>query len=105
MENNYKEARTKWAHEQGELFLDALQKVGQDSGVRITPMQYVRAYKLCIEEYKFSYPVEFKIAELISTEETYDQILTTLTALMKWFRIEFSKTIKSQEYRKKRRAA
>ena len=48
MENNYKEARTKWAHRQGELFLNALQKVGEDAGVRITPMQYVRAYKLCI---------------------------------------------------------
>ena len=105
MENNYKEARTKWAHKQGELFLNALQKVGQDAGVRITPIQYVRAYKLCIEEYKFSYPVEFKIAELISTEETYEQILATMTALMKWFRIEFSKTRKEQARCKRRHAA
>ena len=105
MENNYKEARAKWAHKQGELFLNALQKVGTDAGIRITPMQYVRAYKLCIEEYKFSYPVEFKLAELIATDETYDQILATLTALMKWFRIEFGKTRKAQTRRKKRRAA
>ena len=105
MENNYKEARTKWAHRQGELFLNALQKVGEDTGVRITPMQYVRAYKLCIEEYRFCYPVEFKLAELIATDESYDRILDTLTSLMKWFRIEFNKTRKAQTRRGKRRAA
>ena len=105
MENNYKEARTKWAHGQGELFLNALQKVGADAGVRITPMQYVKAYKLCSEEYRFCYPVEFKLAELIANDETYDRILDTLTSLMKWFRIEFSKTRKAQVCRRKRRAA
>lgn len=103
MENNYKEARARWAHNQGEVFLNALQKVGADAGVSITPMQYVKAYKLCIEEYKFGYPAEFKLAELISTDETYDQILATLSSLMKWFRIEFNKSIKAQTRRKKRR--
>ena len=99
------EERTRWANEQSELFLDALEQTGMKTGVRITPMQYVRAYKVCIEEYRFCYPVEFKLAELIATDESYDRILDTLTSLMKWFRIEFNKTRKAQTRRGKRRAA
>ena len=105
MENNYKEARTKWAHRQGELFLNALQKVGEDAGVRITPMQYVKAYRTCIETYKFAYPAEYKIAEMISTEESYEQILCIMEAVMKRFRREFCKTRKKKPSGKKKKAA
>ncbi len=105
-ENNpYIEARKKWAKAQAELFLNALEKTGNDLGIRITPMQYVRAYKLCIEDYKFGYPSEFKIAELISTEETYEQVLAIMTVVMKRFRLAFQREWKRQLEQMKKKAA
>ncbi len=94
--NNYTEARTRWANEQSELFLNALEKAGIKMGINITPMQYVKAYKTCIETYKFGYPAEYKAAEIISTEESYEQILQIMEAIMKRFRREFYKTRKKK---------
>lgn len=91
---NYAEARARWANEQSELFLDALEQTGIRTGVNITPMQYVKAYKACIETYKFAYPAEYKVAEIISDEDSYEQILLIMEALMKRFRLEFCKTRK-----------
>ena len=65
-------------------------------GIQITPMQYIQAYKLCVEDYKFGYPSEYKLAELISTKETYEQTLAIMTAIMKMFRLDYYKTIKRQ---------
>ena len=99
--NKYKETRKRWARENAELFLNTLDKVGQEMGKELSPMDYVRAYKLCIEKYEFGYPSEFKIAELISTEETYEQTLAIMTALMKRFRLSFWKEWQKRESRKK----
>jgi hypothetical protein len=68
--NAYAEAKAKWAKAQTELFLNILEQTGTKLGVIITPLQYVKAYKICIEDYKFAYPAEYKIAELIATEES-----------------------------------
>ena len=105
---NYTEARTRWANEQSELFLDALEQTGIKTGVSITPMQYVKAYKACIETYKFAYPAEYKVAEIISDEDSYEQILCIMEAVMKRFRRELCKTRKKKKTSakaKKRRAA
>ncbi len=102
---NYMEERTRWANEQSELFLDALEQTGMKTGVRITPMQYVKAYRTCIETYKFAYPAEYKIAEMISTEESYEQILCIMEAVMKRFRRELCKTRKKKPSGKKKKAA
>ena len=102
--NNYTAARAKWAQENSELFLNTLEKVGIRMGVKITPIQYVKAYKLCIEEFKFGYPAEYKIAEIISTDETYEQILTIMINMMKSFRQEYYKTRKKKKERRKRAA-
>lgn len=87
--NEFEESRAEWADENGERFMEALKRVSDKTGVMLTPMQYVKAYELCIKEYYFGYPSEFKIAELISTDETYDQTLAIMKELMKYFRIEF----------------
>ena len=102
---SYTEARARWADEQSELFLDALEQTGMKTGVRITPMQYVKAYKTCIETYRFAYPAEYKVAEIISTEDTYEQILYIMEAVMKRFRLEFCKTRKKKTSAGKKRAA
>ena len=99
--NKYKEVRKRWARENAELFLNTLDKVGQEIGTELVPMDYVRAYKLCIEKYEFGYPAEYKVAELISTEETYEQALVIMTALMKRFRVDFWKEWQKRETRRK----
>ena len=99
--NRYKDTRKRWARENAELFLNTLTKVGQEIGAELTPMKYVRAYQLCIDKYEFGYPTEYKIAELISTEETYEQTLAIMTALMKRFRLSFWREWKKCESRKK----
>ena len=101
----YVEARAKWAKAQAELFLNSLEQTGASLGIRITPMQYVKAYKLCIEEYRFGYPAEYKIAGLIATDETYEQVLTIMSELMKRFRLAFQKERNKQTERRKTKAA
>ena len=90
--DDYTEARARWANEQSELFLNALEKVGNQIGIDITPMQYVKAYKTCIETYKFGYPAEYKVTKIISTEESYEVILPVIEAMMKRFRLDFYRT-------------
>ena len=99
--NEYKEFRKKWAREQEEAFLNILEKLGSEMGIRITPMQYVRAHKICIETYRFGYPCEYKLAELIADSESYGQILSIMTAVMKQFRLAFWTELKKRERRKK----
>ena len=101
----YTEARAKWAKAQTELFLNALEQIGTGAGIKITPMMYVRAYKICIEEYRFGYPAEYKIAELISTDETYEQVLAIMSEVMKSFRRAFQREWKKQKGLKKNSAA
>ena len=103
--NPYAEARRKWAKEHAEPFLNIFRKIGEEMGADITPIQYVQAYKLCIEEYKFGYPGEYKLSELISTEETYEQTLAIMTEVMKRFRLAFQRDYKKQLEQRKRRAA
>ena len=91
--------------EQTELFLNTLESVGEKVGIRITPIQYVKAYKICIEDLKFGYPAEYKVSELISTDETYEQTLVIMTTIMKRFRLEFYKSIKRNYARTKKRVA
>ena len=99
--SEYKEARKKWSCENAELFLNTLTKVGEETGAELTPMDYVRAYKLCVEKYQFGYPAEFKIAELISTDDSYEQALAIMEAVMKQFRIAFWKEWRKRKDRKK----
>lgn len=87
---NYKESRKRWAEEQTELFLEVLEKTGKELGTELSPMQYVKAYKICIEGYQFEYPSEFKIAELISTDENYELALSIMTAVISQFRQAFA---------------
>ena len=87
---NYKESRKRWAEEQAELFLEVLDKTGKELGTELSPMQYVKAYKICIEGYQFEYPSEFKIAELISTDENYELALSIMTAVISQFRQAFA---------------
>lgn len=101
--SRYVEARAKWAKEQTELFLNALEQIGNSQGIRVTPLQYVKAHKMCIEEYGFGYPAEYKIAELISTEVTYEQILIITAELMKRFRLAFQREYKRQLKKEKRK--
>lgn len=68
-------------------------------------MQYVRAYKLCIEEYRFGYPAEYKLAELISTEDTYEPVLAIMVEVMKRFRLSFQQERKKQIEQMKKKAA
>ena len=105
------EIRAGWAREQAELFLNTLEQVGVRMGIRITPLQYVQAYKVCIEDLKFGYPAEYKIAGIISSEETYEQTLALMSAIMKKFRLAYWQTTKKQASKnrkasqKKRKAA
>jgi len=99
----YEEAKRRFAREHTESFLTILEKVGDEMGTKITPMQYVRAYKLCIEEYKFGYPAEFKIAELISTDDTYEQTLAIMTAVMKKYRLAFQQAWRKNAPRDRRK--
>lgn len=87
--------------------MNTLEKITAQMGIKVTPMQYVKAYKLCIEDYKFEYPTEYKVTELISTADTYEQMLDIMTKVMKRFRLEFYKTRKKSLNRrsKKRKAA
>lgn len=94
--NPYVEARIKWAREQAEPFLNTYKKIGEETGLDISPMQYVTAYRLCIEEYKFGYPAEHKLTELISNDETYEQVLAIMAEVMKRFRLAFHKERKRQ---------
>lgn len=95
----YEEAKRKFAREHTESFLTALEKIGNEMGLKITPIQYVKAYKLCIEKYKFGYPAEFKIAELISDDDTYEQTLAIMTAVIKKYRLAFQQTWKKNTAR------
>ena len=99
--SEYKEARKKWSRENAELLLNTLKKAGQEIGTELSPMDYVRAYKLCVEKYEFAYPSEFKLAELISTDETYEKALTIMEAVLKHFRLAFWKEWKRREKRRK----
>ena len=103
--NEYREARAKWARANTALFLEALEKVGEQMGLKITPLQYVKAYKVCVEDCRFGYPAEFKVAEIIATDETYVQVLAIMTALMKRFRLDFFRTRQRRSRRRKKRAA
>ncbi len=102
---SYVESRSNWAREQAESFLTIYKKIGEETGLVITPMQYVSAYKLCIEEYKFGYPAEHKLTELISTDETYDRVLALMAEVMKRFRLMFHKERKKQIEQMKKRTA
>lgn len=93
---SYVESRSRWAREQAEPFLNSLKKIGEETGLDILPIQYVTAYRLCIEEYKFGYPAEHKLTELISTDETYDRVLALMAEVMKRFRLMFHKERKKQ---------
>jgi len=93
---SYVEARSRWTREQAEPFLNSLKKIGEETGLDISPMQYVTAYRLCIEEYKFGYPAEHKLTELISTGETYERVLALMAEVMKRFRLMFHKERKKQ---------
>lgn len=108
-QKKYEDFRRMWARENAELFLDTLKKVGEELGTELKPIQFVKAWKICVDDLRFAYPAEFKIAELISTEETYEQALNIMTALMKRFRLAFWKEWKKRDNRKKaqkkRRAA
>ncbi len=101
----YAEARSKWAKAHTEMFLNTLEQVGAGLGIGITPIQYVRAYKLCVEDLKFGYPAEYKLAELISTDENYGQVFLIMEELMKRYRLAFQKERKRQIEQKKRKAA
>ena len=101
----YAEERSKWAKAHTESFLSSLEQIGAGLGIRITPVQYVRAYKLCVEDLKFGYPAEYKLARLISTDENYEQVLLIMEELMKRYRLAFQKERKKQIEQKKRKAA
>ncbi len=103
--NTYNEARAKWAKGQTEVFLSVLEQIGNNTGLKITPVQYVRAYKLCIEEFKFGYPTEYKITELIATEESYENVLAIMSEVMKRFRLAFQQKHKKQIEQMKKKAA
>lgn len=103
--NAYAEAKAKWAKAHTELFLNSLEQIGAMMGIKITPVQYVDAYMLCIEKYQFGYPVEYKIAEIISTEDTYEQILAIMAEMMKRFRLAFQKDRKKQVEQRRKKAA
>lgn len=98
--SEYKEARKRWSRENAELLLNTVDKVGKKLGTDLTPMDYVRVYKLCVEKYEFRYPAEFKIAELISTADSFEQALAIMTAVMKQFRMAFWKEWKRRKGRK-----
>lgn len=100
-QKKYEDFRRKWARENAELFLNTLKKVGEELGTELKPIQFVKAWKVCVDDLKFTYPAEFKIAELISTDETYEQTLTIMTALMKRFRMAFWKEWNKRDNRKK----
>lgn len=101
----FRDTRARWAREQTALFLNILEKVGKETGVTIKPIQYVRAYKLCVEDLKFAYPAEYKVTEIISTDETIDQTLEMMTAVMKVFRQDFQKRLKNHNSSNRRHAA
>lgn len=103
--NDYREARAKWARANTELFLKSLEKVGEQMGLQITPLQYVKAYKVCVEECRFGYPAEFKVAELIADDETYEQVLAIMTAVMKRFRLDYYRTWHRRSSGRRKRAA
>lgn len=103
--STYTDARSKWAKAHTELFLGNLEQIGERLGIRISPVQYVRAYKLCVEDLKFGYPSEYKLAELIATDENYGQVLLVMEELMKRYRLAFQKERKRQVEQMKRRAA
>ena len=41
--SEYAEARSKWAKAHAEMFLSALEQIGEGRGTRVTPIQYVKA--------------------------------------------------------------
>lgn len=96
LNTDYHDARKKWARGHAELFLNALERLGRKTGTTLTPMQYVKAYNICVEDLMFGFPAEFKIAELISPDETDELTLEILTELMKRFRLDFYRTRKKQ---------
>ena len=57
------------------------------------------------KKYQFGYPVEYKIAEIISTEDTYGQILAIMAEMMKRFRLGFQKDRKKQVEQRRKKAA
>ena len=103
--NEYREARAKWARGKTELFLKSLEKVGAQTGLQITPLQYVKAYKVCVEECRFGYPAEYKVTELIADDETYGQVLAIMTAVMKRFRLDYYRTRQRRNSGRRKRAA
>ena len=103
--SEYAEARSKWAKAHAEMFLSALEQIGEGLGIRVTPIQYVKAYKLCVEDLKFGYPAEYKLTELISTDGNYGQVLPIMEELMKRYRLAFQKERKKQIEQMKKKAA
>ena len=84
--------RINWAREQADRFASDLEDVAESLGIEITVDEIEIAQNICCEVSRFSYPAEYKIAELLSSKDEEGRILDELRELLVKYRREFAET-------------